>query len=77
MMYSSVPIWDDYMMALCFLVSTRSPDVSTKHGSVVCDKNYKILGVGYNGWVRGLDDSRVPLDRPLKYDWVVHADDSV
>lgn len=74
MMNTDIPVWDDYMMAICFLVSTRSPDTSTKHGSVICDKNYKILGVGYNGWVRGIDDSRVPLERPFKYDWVVHSE---
>ena len=41
---------------------------------MITDRNHRILGVGYNGFPRGLDDSKLPTSRPEKYDWMVHAE---
>jgi dCMP deaminase len=41
---------------------------------VITDQNNRILGVGYNGYPRGLDDNKLPKNRPDKYVWMVHSE---
>lgn len=68
------PDWDEWLMTLCFVVSMRSHDLSTKHGAILSNNKHQILGVGYNGFPRGGDDCSLPQTRPLKYEWMVHAE---
>ena len=68
------PQWNDYFLGLAKVVSQRSHDVHTKHGCVITDKNNRILGVRYNGFPKGLDDSKLPLSRPEKYPWFIHSE---
>jgi dCMP deaminase len=68
------PDWTNYFLGLAKVVSQRSHDIHTQHGCVIADRNNRILGVGYNGFPRGLDDSKLPTSRPEKYDWMVHAE---
>lgn len=70
----SRPSWTDYFLGLAKVVSKRSHDIHTQHGCVITDKNHRILGVGYNGFPKGLDDSKLPLTRPDKYFWMVHSE---
>jgi len=70
----SRPEWMDYFLGLAKVVSQRSHDIHTKHGCVIADRNNRILGVGYNGFPRGLDDKLLPTSRPEKYSWMVHAE---
>jgi dCMP deaminase len=41
---------------------------------VITDRNHRILGIGYNGFPKGLDDSKLPTNRPDKYPWMIHAE---
>jgi dCMP deaminase len=68
------PSWANYFLGLAKVISQRSHDIHTKHGCVITDQNNRILGVGYNGFPRGLDDSRLPTSRPEKYPWMVHSE---
>ena len=68
------PIWTDYFLGLAKVISQRSHDIHTQHGCVITDQNNRILGVGYNGYPRGLDDSKLPKSRPDKYVWMVHSE---
>ena len=68
------PSWDVWFLSLCHLVSMRSHDPDTKHGAILCDKNHRILGVGYNGYPRGSNDSIMPTTRPDKYSVTIHAE---
>ena len=68
------PNWTDYFLGLAKVVSQRSHDINTKHGCVITDQHNRILGVGYNGFPRGLDDSQLPKNRPDKYHWMVHSE---
>lgn len=70
----SRPSWIDYFLGLAKAVSQRSHDIHTKHGCVITDKNNRILGVGYNGFPKGLDDALLPLNRPDKYFWMTHSE---
>lgn len=70
----SRPDWTNYFLGLAKVVSQRSHDIHTQHGCVIVDSHNRILGVGYNGFPRNLDDSKLPTTRPEKYDWMVHAE---
>ncbi len=56
------------------MASQRSHDIHTQHGCVITDRNNRILGVGYNGFPKELDDSLLPKNRPEKYPWMIHAE---
>lgn len=69
--------WDSYFMNIAILASLRSKD-TTKVGAVIVH-NKKILGVGYNGFPSGIDESKLPTERngewlDTKYPYVVHAE---
>jgi len=70
------PDWDEYFLAIAEQVSRRSPDPSTKHGCVLVDSGHRLISTGYNGPVAGLPNEMVPLERPAKYDWLIHAEDN-
>ena len=66
--------WDEYFLAIAFLVARKSKDPSTKTGCVV-QKDKRILTTGYNGFPRGCpDDDELYADRDYKYPNVVHCD---
>ena len=68
-------------MQIAYLISQRSPDPNTQNGScVVSDRNI-IIGLGYNGWPRGIDNDALPWNREgdfldKKYAYVVHAEEN-
>ncbi len=70
------PSWDEYFLVLAEQVSKRSPDPSTKHGCVLVDQDRRVISTGYNGPISGLPNDMVPLTRPEKYDWFIHAEDN-
>lgn len=68
------PSWKNYFLGLAKVASQRSHDIHTQHGCVITDDKHRILGVGYNGFPKGLDDSQLPTNRPDKYPWMIHAE---
>jgi len=70
------PTWDLYFMTLALVVSQRSLDPRTKHGSVLISHDQKVLSLGYNGPLRGVDDTKVPLEAPGKYFSIIHAEEN-
>ena len=70
------PSWDEYYMTIAEQVSRRSPDVHTKHGCVLVDRDHRVISTGYNGPVAGLPNDMVPTTRPDKYHWFIHAEDN-
>ncbi|MCA9285300.1 MAG: hypothetical protein KDA22_08810 [Phycisphaerales bacterium] len=75
-MSSGRPSWDEYFLTLAEQVSRRSPDPNTKHGCVIVDADNRVVSTGYNGPVAHLPNGEVPLTRPEKYDWFIHAEDN-
>lgn len=66
--------WDIRFMKLAEHVAQWSKDPSTKVGAVVTSDR-KVLGLGYNGFPAGTDDSSdLYDDRSVKYPRVVHAE---
>lgn len=68
------PQWDDFFLQLANDVSDRSSDAQFHAGAVIVDRDHHILGVGYNGFMAGVDDEFLPNIRPEKYDWMLHAE---
>lgn len=69
--------WDEYFMNVAILASLRSKDV-TKVGSVLV-LNKKLVGMGYNGFPSGVDESKLPTSRvgsfsDVKYAYTIHSE---
>lgn len=70
----NVPSWDDYFMAMCFIVASRSKDPSTQHGAIIVDDKHRIRATGYNGVPASIADVEIDWSRPAKYPFIVHAE---
>ena len=56
-------------------VSLRSHDAETKVGAVlVKNDSGAIIATGFNGFVRGAPDDKLPNTRPFKYLYILHAE---
>lgn len=66
--------WDSYFLGLACYVAIRSKDEQTQNGAVIVDEHHRILGLGYNGFPPGIDDSALPAGRPGKYPYMSHAE---
>lgn len=66
--------WLQRFIELALEIAGWSKDPSTKVGAVVADGK-EVLGLGYNGFPRGVDDLDERYnDRPTKYAMIVHAE---
>lgn len=73
--------WDECFMKISHVISERSKDPNTKNGAVVVSQNNVIVGVGYNGWPRGIKNEDLPWEREgnyedTKYAYVCHAEEN-
>lgn len=68
------PGWDEFFIKMCYLIATKSKDLSSKIGSVVVRDNI-IISTGYNGFPKGVKDSIVRIkNRDIKYQISVHSE---
>ena len=66
--------WDRRYMELAEHIAQWSKDPNRKVGAVVTRDNY-VIGIGFNGFPRGVKDSRARLnDKELKNLIMVHAE---
>jgi dCMP deaminase len=54
--------WDEYFMSVAFLSSLRSVDADRKGGACIVNADNRIVGIGYCGYPRGVDDLSVGGD---------------
>jgi dCMP deaminase len=67
--------WDRRFLELAKHVSTWSKDPSTQVGAVLVNELKQVVGMGYNGFARGVEDTDERLnEREVKYRLVVHAE---
>jgi dCMP deaminase len=67
--------WDKRFMKLAREISTWSKDPSSKIAAVIVNDERRILSTGYNGFPRGIADTKERLnDREQKYPRIVHAE---
>ena len=73
---SNQRLWDRRFLDLAAVASEWSKDPSTKVGCVLTD-DIRIIGIGYNGFPRGIRDDEFRLnDRDLKYPIIIHAEEN-
>ncbi len=73
--------WDECFMRMAHVIADRSKDPSTQAGAVVVNQKNVVVGLGYNGWPRGIDTDALPWERDgnlydSKYAYVVHAEEN-
>lgn len=73
--------WDESFMHIARVMSQRSKDPNTQNGSLIVDQNGIIVGLGYNGFPRGIADEDLPWEREgefldTKYAYVVHSEEN-
>jgi len=67
--------WKGRFVELAKLVASWSKDPSTKVGSVIFDARRIVVGLGYNGFPRNVQDlADRYTDKSIKYRLVVHAE---
>lgn len=73
--------WDECFMRIAHVISERSKDPSTQVGALVATTDNVVMGVGYNGFPRGIENSDLPWDRDgdyldTKYPYICHAEEN-
>lgn len=73
--------WDECFMRMAHVISERSKDPSTQAGAVITNQNNVVIGMGYNGFPRGIDNDKLPWAREgsfldTKYAYVCHAEEN-
>lgn len=67
--------WDQRFLELAWHISKWSRDPSTQVGAVIATDYHSVVGLGYNGFPRGVDDNPARYDdRETKYSFIVHAE---
>jgi len=57
------------------VIAKNSHDSETQVGAILIDnKSGSVKAEGYNGFVRGADDKKLPSTRPEKYKYMIHAE---
>lgn len=73
--------WDECFSLMAELIAQRSKDPSTQAGAVIVNDQHVVVGLGYNGFPRGIEDEELPWERTgafleTKYAYVVHAEEN-
>ncbi|MFH1291967.1 MAG: dCMP deaminase family protein [bacterium] len=73
--------WDECFMRMAHLIAQRSKDPSTQAGALIADQKNVVVGLGYNGFPRGIDNDEFPWERQgdflnTKYAYVCHAEEN-
>jgi len=73
--------WDECFMRMAHLIAQRSKDPNTQNGAVVVDDHQIVIGMGYNGWPRGIKNEDLPWERTggfleTKYAYVCHSEEN-
>ena len=67
--------WDNVYLLDAVYWSRKSHDPETQCGCVIVNPlDNTTVAHGYNGFVRGVDNSKLPNTRPDKYPFMIHAE---
>jgi dCMP deaminase len=65
----------DWALGMARHVAKLSKDPSTRVGAIIFDPKRRLVSAGYNGFARGVRDTKARLDdRDTKYKLVLHAE---
>ena len=73
--------WDECFMRMARTIAERSKDPSTQAGSVIADQNNVVVGLGYNGFPKGVSNDTFPWEREgdlvnTKYAYICHSEEN-
>lgn len=73
--------WDECFMRMAHVIAERSKDPSTQAGAVIANEDNVVIGLGYNGFPRGIENDKLPWGREggfleTKYAFVCHAEEN-
>lgn len=68
--------WDKRFLLITRDIANLSKDPSTRVGSLIVDKDRRIVSTGYNGFPRGVKDDERLLDREQKLKIIIHAEEN-
>jgi dCMP deaminase len=68
------PERDAFYLGLAFWIAAKSKDPNTQCGALIVDSKNKSVGWGYNGPPKLIDDNEIDWSRPVKYPYIVHAE---
>lgn len=73
--------WDECFMKIAHIIAERSKDPVTQAGAVIVNKDNVVVGLGYNGFPRGIKNTDLPWDREgdfldTKYPYICHAEEN-
>ena len=69
--------WKNYFRQQLWLAQSMSKDANTKVGALIIDTESRVVVVsGWNGSARGVLDTPERNERPLKYLYTSHAEQS-
>lgn len=72
------PSKEKYWMSIAEASSVRSQDAETKVGGILIKNDTgMVIATGHNGFVRGAPDDKLPVIRPEKYKFMVHAEENL
>lgn len=68
-------------MRMAHVIAERSKDPSSQVGAVIADARNVVVGLGYNGFPRGIHSDRFPWEREgkfldTKYAYICHAEEN-
>ncbi|MCE9619836.1 MAG: dCMP deaminase family protein [Planctomycetes bacterium] len=66
--------WDIRFLRLADQIASWSKDPSRGVGAVIVSPARQIVATGFNGLPRGVEDRTDRLERPAKYELIVHAE---
>lgn len=66
--------WDARMLELARVIAAWSKDPSSQVGAVITDERHRIVGMGYNGYPRGIEDTVTSRDDKLLR--TIHAENN-
>jgi len=71
--------WDECFMRMTYVIAERSKDPNTQVGAVIVNPQHVVVGMGYNGFPRNIDNNDFPWEREgdileTKYPFIVHAE---
>ena len=71
------PSWDEYFLVQACAAALRSEDPDIRHGALIVNDQNHIIGTGYNGPIKGSDNSVIPFGvRDEKRKWMIHAEEN-
>lgn len=66
---------DKRYLRMCYINGLEmSKDPSRKVGALIVSKDDSQIALGYNGFTRGIKETKEKWERPLKYEYVIHAE---